>query len=61
MLRVHSIPPWVQNNLLGLKDSRIEKVAKSPTNNPENRSNNIGNIRYKMLFQGHTHLNITLL
>ena len=51
---IHWIPLWVQNNLLGLKDSLIENIAKSPPNNSDNRPNNIAYIRYKMLFQGHT-------
>ena len=43
---------WPRRQLNG------KKVAKSPTNNIKNRPNNIGNIGYKMLLQGHTHLNL---
>ena len=48
---------YVKSTLASIVGTEQRQLNK---NNPENRPNNIGNIGYKLLFQGHNHLKVTL-
>ena len=47
----------VKSTLASIVDTEQTQLNK---NNPENRPNNIANIGYKLRFQGHNHLKVTL-